>query len=74
MSAIVDGNITTFIVGILLYIFGIGTVKGFGIVLALGVILSLFTAVIVTKFLLKQFVPLENKHPFLFGIKKEVTK
>ncbi|MNP18628.1 bifunctional preprotein translocase subunit SecD/SecF [compost metagenome] len=72
LSAIIDGNITTFIIAILLYIFGIGPVKGFGIILAIGVVVSLFTAVTVTKFILKQFLPVANKSTFLFGIKKEV--
>lgn len=72
MTAIIDGNVTTFAVAILLYIFGIGPIKGFGIVLAIGVVVSLFTAVIVTKYLLKQFLPLANKTHFLFGIRKEV--
>lgn len=72
MSAIVDGNVTTFAVAILLYIFGIGPIKGFGIILAIGVLASLFTAVVVTKFLLKQFIHIASKNTFLFGIKKEV--
>lgn len=71
MSAIIDGNVTTFAVAILLYIFGVGTIKGFGIVLAIGVLTSLFTAVIVTKFLLKQCIGIASKNTFLFGIKKE---
>ena len=73
MSAIVDGNITTFTVAILLYIFGIGPVKGFGIVLAIGVLVSLLTAVIVTKFILKQFLPIARKNTFLFGMRKEAN-
>ena len=72
MAAIVDGNVTTFAVALLLYIFGIGPIKGFGIILAVGVVASLFTAVVVTKYILKQFVPLASKKSFLFGIKKEV--
>ena len=71
MSAIVDGNVTTFTVAILLYIVGIGLIKGFGIILALGVVLSLATAVLLTRCLLKEFMPLYNKKEFLFGIKKE---
>ena len=71
MAAVVDGNVTTFAVAILLYIFGTGPVKGFGIVLAVGVVVSLFTAVVVTKFILKQILPLGTKHVSLFGIKKE---
>lgn len=72
MSAVVDGNVTTFAVAILLYIFGTGPVKGFGIVLAIGVVVSLFTAVVITKFVLKQILPLGAKRLSLFGIKKEV--
>lgn len=71
MAAVVDGNVTTFAVAILLYIFGTGPVKGFGIVLAVGVVVSLFIAVVVTKFILKQILPLGAKHVSLFGIKKE---
>lgn len=72
MTTIIDGNITTIIVALVLYLLGSGMVKGFGIVLAIGVILSLFTAVVVTKFILKQFMPLAGKNTRLFGLKKEV--
>lgn len=70
MTTIIDGNITTIIVALVLYLLGSGMVKGFGIVLALGVILSLFTAVVVTKFILKQFMPLAGKSTRLFGLKR----
>ncbi|MEG2235934.1 MAG: protein translocase subunit SecD [Clostridia bacterium] len=72
MAAIIDGNTTTFIIAFLLYIFGIGPVKGFGLILAIGVIVSVFTAVFVTKTILKQIISMADKNPFLFGIKKEV--
>ena len=71
LPAIIDGNITTCIIAILLYIFGVGSIKGFGIVLAIGVLVSLFTACVVTKFLLRQLIPIANKNSFLFGVKKE---
>lgn len=71
MAAIIDGNITTFIVAILLYIFGIGTVKGFGVTLAVGVVVSLFTAIVVTRFILKQLMPIAKNNTFLFGLRKE---
>lgn len=71
MAAIIDGNVTTFLVALLLYIFGVGTIKGFGIVLVIGTLASLFTSVVVTRFILQQFIPLCNKSKFLFGIKKE---
>lgn len=71
MTAIIDGNVTTFIIGLLLYILGIGAVKGFGLILAIGVLVSLFTAVVVTKTILKKLLPLSAKSKFLFGLKKE---
>lgn len=74
MAAIIDGNITTCTVAILLYIFGTGTVKGFGITLAIGVIVSLFTAIVLTKFALKQIIMLANKNRWVFGAKKEVEE
>lgn len=70
VGAIVDGNVTTLIIAILLYIFGIGPIKGFGIVLAIGVILSMFTALVVTKYILKQFMGLAKKNVKLFGLKE----
>ncbi|MBQ8379509.1 MAG: protein translocase subunit SecD [Clostridia bacterium] len=72
MSTIVDGNITTIIVALVLYGLGSGMIKGFGIVLAIGVVLSLITALVVSKFILKQFMPMASKGTFLFGLKKEV--
>ena len=54
-SAIIDGNITTLIAAVVLYILGSGTVKGFATTLALGIILSMFTALFVTKFILYSF-------------------
>ncbi len=73
-STIVDGNITTLIVAFVLYLLGSGMVKGFGLVLGLGVVLSMFTALFVSKAILKQFMPLASKSTFLFGLKKEVEK
>ncbi len=54
-SAIFDGNITTLIAAIVLYILGSGTVKGFATTLALGIVLSMFTALFITKFILNAF-------------------
>ncbi len=48
-SAIIDGNLTTMIIGIALTIFGIGAVQGFGYVLVWGLITSMFTAVLVSR-------------------------
>ena len=70
-STIVDGNITSLIVAVVLYILGSGMVKGFGIVLAIGIVLSLISSLLITRFVLNQFMPLANKGTFLFGLKKE---
>ncbi len=52
LSAIIDGNVTTIIAAIVLYFLGSGTVKGFAQTLAIGIILSMITALFVTKFIL----------------------
>lgn len=54
-SAIIDGNITTLIAAIVLYALGSGTVKGFATTLALGIVLSMLTALFVTRFILYAF-------------------
>lgn len=53
MSSILDSNITTIISGIVLYCLGTGSVKGFAITLVMGVILSMFTAITITRMLVK---------------------
>lgn len=65
-SAILDSNITTIITCVVLLFSGIGTVKGFATTLAIGVILSMFTAIVITKFLLKQLagIGIENRKLF----------
>jgi len=58
LSAIVDGNVTTLIAALVLYWRGSGTVKGFASTLALGIILSMFTALVITKAALNVFYAL----------------
>ena len=53
MSAIVDGNVTTIIAAFVIMILGTGTIKGFAINLAIGVVLSMFTALVVSKLLVR---------------------
>lgn len=65
-SAILDSNVTTIISCVVLYLSGIGTIRGFAITLGLGVAVSMFTAITVTKFLLKQLVNLNIKNRKLF--------
>jgi len=58
MSAIIDGNVTTIIAAIVLYLRGSGSVKGFALTLGIGIVLSMITAMFVTKFILMIFVDL----------------
>lgn len=65
LSAIIDANVTTLFVGIILYSFGIGPIKGFAVTLMAGIMASLFTALVVTRLIFdylvaekKQFVSL----------------
>lgn len=49
LSAILDSNITTFITGLILFYFGTGPVQGFAVTLMLGIVMTLFTAILVTR-------------------------
>ena len=56
MSAILDANITTLIAAIVLLIYGTGSIQGFAKTLLLGVVVSMFSAIIITRFLMNRFV------------------
>lgn len=71
LPAILDGNVTTLIAGLVLYFMGSGTVKGFSITLMLGIILSVFTALMVTKFLINIFYALGIQSVKAYGVAKE---
>ena len=71
MSAIVDGNITTLIAAAVLGVLGSGTVRGFATTLALGVVLSMFTALVVTRTIMRSFLALGLKDEKLYGRAKE---
>ncbi len=63
-SAIMDSNLTTLIAGIVLFVFGTGPIKGFAIVLSLGILTSMFTALMGSRALLT----------LIYGGKRKVTK
>ena len=72
MSSIVDSNSTTFIAALILYFIGSGSVKGFAVTLMIGIVLSLFTALIVTKTLMNLSIDMGLlKKKWQFGNKKE---
>ena len=70
-SAIFDGNITTLIAAAVLGVMGSGTVKGFAATLALGIILSMFTAMVVTKLIMKALYAVGLQKASLYGTAKE---
>ena len=63
-SAILDSNVTTFIAGVVLFVFGTGAIKGFAIVLSLGILTSMFTALMGSRALLT----------LMFGGKRKIAK
>ncbi len=71
LSAIIDGNITTLIAAVVLGLRGTGAVKGFAQTLALGIILSMFTAVFITRIILNTLMGLGLNSVKLFGVAKE---
>ncbi len=66
MSTILDANITTLIAAVLLFAFGSGPIRGFSITLSLGVIASMFTALMLTNFLVYMYLSLANKKELKF--------
>ena len=71
LSAIVDGNITTLIAAGVLLLLAPGTIKGFAQTLALGIVLSMFTALVVTRLILNALYALGFKDAKWYGIGRE---
>ncbi|MCD7835386.1 MAG: protein translocase subunit SecD [Lachnospiraceae bacterium] len=71
LSAIIDGNVTTLIASVVLLLLGPGTIKGFAQTLALGIVLSMFTALGITRWVLNAFYALGFKDKMLYGMAKE---
>lgn len=71
MSAIVDGNITTLIAAAVLGAMGTGSVKGFAMTLALGIVLSMFTALVISRLLTNAFYAIGFRDEKFYGRQKE---
>ena len=67
LSSIIDSNVTTIIAAIVLMYFGTGSIKGFAITLLIGVVTSLISSLLVTRFLLDNVVKLGVKNPKLYS-------
>lgn len=75
LVTILDSNITTLMACLVLFYLGTGPIKGFAVTLSIGVLLSMFSAVTVTKFLLNFLIHSEfTKNPTAFGISAPKTE
>ncbi|MBS4960805.1 MAG: protein translocase subunit SecD [Clostridiales bacterium] len=72
LPAIVDGNITTLIAAVILYWLGTGTVKGFAQTLMIGIVVSMFTALVITRIIMKALVGIGINYPTLYAAKKKL--
>ena len=70
MSTIIDSNITTIIAAVVIAIFGVGTVKGFGYTLIISILVSMFTAIVITRALMKLAVTFNIKNLKLYTNRK----
>jgi preprotein translocase subunit SecD len=70
ISAVIDGQVTTMIAGVVLWYLGTGPIKGFALTLIVGVVLSMFTAITVTRWLLNLLVGTGWVDKRMFGVKE----
>ena len=70
-SAILDSNVTTIIASVVLYILGTSTIKGFAITLFFGILISMFTSLVVTRSLLKTYLPINSTNPKWYKLKRD---
>ncbi len=69
LTSVLDANITTLIAGGVLYYFGVGPIRGFGVTLIIGILASMITAVFISKYLLKLIVSITGgKNTKLYGV------
>lgn len=67
LTSIIDSNVTTLIVAVVLYFIGTGPIKGFAITLGVGIIVSMFTAIVITQLLIKAIVDMNVRNKWLYG-------
>ena len=67
MSAIIDGQVTTFLLGLVLIMFGSGTIQGFAVTLCIGIVTSLFTSIFITRLVIDWMLNHKKKLNFSFG-------
>ena len=70
-SAILDANVTTIIAAVVLYLLGTSSIKGFAITLLLGIVISMFTTLVVTKYFIKVYLPINSSRPKPYKLTRE---
>ncbi len=70
VGAIIDGNVTTIIAAIILYIFGSGSVQGFALTLFIGIVLAMFSSLVVTRGLVNYVIAINHENPNLYNLKR----
>jgi len=68
ISAIMDGNITTLLGCLIMYLLGTSSIKSFALTLAIGIIISIFTALVVTRLLVSSFLVFNREDPRLYNL------
>ena len=68
ISAIMDGNITTLLGCLVMYLLGTSAIKSFALTLAIGIIISIFTALVVTRLLVSSFLAFNRENPKLYNL------
>lgn len=71
MGTIIDSQVTTIIAAIILYLLGTGSVRGFAMTLLIGIVLSVFTAVVISQVLLQALAESKFASPKAFGVKEQ---
>jgi len=74
LSAIIDGQLTTLIVGIVLYIFGSGPIKGFATTLIIGILTSLFTSIYISRLVVEFFLDKDKDIKFITKFAKKILQ
>ena len=68
ISAIMDGNITTLLGCLVMYLLGTSAIKSFALTLAIGILISIFTALVVTRLLVSSFLAFNRENPKLYNL------
>ncbi|MDD4839148.1 MAG: protein translocase subunit SecD [Clostridia bacterium] len=74
LAAVIDGNITTIIGAVILWVVGSAAISGFAIVLFISILISMFTALVVTRILMNCFLSFNSSNPKLYNLKRGEVK